>query len=56
MKLAGKQRSGKGEDGEWKGENGESILHFPTSNFLSPAAVLREELEGRTDDWWIVAS
>jgi hypothetical protein len=35
------------EEGEWKGEDGESILHFPTSNFLSPAAVLWEELEKR---------
>jgi hypothetical protein len=43
------------EEGEWKGEDGESILHFPTSNFLSPAALLREELARRTDDLRIVA-
>jgi hypothetical protein len=62
MKLAGRRQRRKGEDGEWKmeegewkGEDGESILHFPTSNFLSPAAVLREELSRRTDDRRIVA-
>jgi UDP-N-acetylenolpyruvoylglucosamine reductase len=42
------------ERGKWKGEKGGSVFHSPTSNF-QPAAVLREELEGRTDDRRIVA-